>query len=296
VTTVLYGTARSEDALLAQQRAANLRDDPEAHFEFPWTVLGELSSAYAAFVSGEIRRLGADHPAIKTQYLLEAVEQGGRLFSASSLALVKGSHERGFSGEEEDGVYVAGVDVAGESEGGPDDQVRSRLPRRDSTVVTIARVTRPEELLGEPLIEIVEQQWWTGRDHATQYTALRSLLESCSYVCVDATGVGAGVASWLARAFRSRVEAVQFTRPLKSEMGYELLAAVKQQAAADGLDLGACVVQTVQRYTNEANDEEWVTLIGLMNRTDDPSAICLKRAFEHSFTQLPGAGGDVEVL
>ena len=74
-----------------------------------------------------------------------------------------------------------------------------------------------------------------------------------------------------------------------------LLAAVKQQAAADGLDLGACVVQTVQRYTNEANDEEWVTLIGLMNRTNDPSAICLKRAFEHSFTQLPGAGGGVEI-
>ncbi len=55
-------------------------------------------------------------------------------------------------------------------------------------------------------------------------------------------------------------------------------------------------MQTVQRYTNEANDEEWVTLIGLMNRTDDPSAICLKRAFEHSFTQLPGAGGGVDVL
>ena len=75
-----------------------------------------------------------------------------------------------------------------------------------------------------------------------------------------------------------------------------LLTAVRQQAAADGLDLGACIVQTVQRYTNEANDEEWVTLIGLMNRTNDPSAICLKRAFEHSFTQLPGAGGGVEIL
>lgn len=60
------------------------------------------------------------------------------------------------------------------------------------------------------------------------------------------------------------------------------LVAVTEQAAADGLDLGACVVQTVQRYTNEANDEEWVTLIGLMNRTDDPGAICLKRAFEHA--------------
>ena len=61
-----------------------------------------------------------------------------------------------------------------------------------------------------------------------------------------------------------------------------LLAAVKEQAVTDGLDLGACVVQTVQRYTNEANDEEWVTLIGLMNRSSDPGAICLKRAFERA--------------
>ncbi len=61
-----------------------------------------------------------------------------------------------------------------------------------------------------------------------------------------------------------------------------LLAAVKEQAAADGLDLAACVTQTVQRYTNEANDEEWVTLIGLLNRSPDPGAICLKRAFEHA--------------
>jgi len=34
-TTVLYGTAWSEDTMLARQRAINLRDDPSAHFEFP---------------------------------------------------------------------------------------------------------------------------------------------------------------------------------------------------------------------------------------------------------------------
>ena len=61
-----------------------------------------------------------------------------------------------------------------------------------------------------------------------------------------------------------------------------LLSAVKEQAAAEGLDLAACVTQTVQRYTHEASDEEWVTLIGLMNRANDPGAICLKRAFEHA--------------
>ena len=61
-----------------------------------------------------------------------------------------------------------------------------------------------------------------------------------------------------------------------------LLTTVQKQAAADGLDLAASVVQTVQRYTNEASDEEWVTLIGLMNRTNDPGAIYLKRAIEHA--------------
>jgi hypothetical protein len=61
-----------------------------------------------------------------------------------------------------------------------------------------------------------------------------------------------------------------------------LLSAVKEQATAEGLDLAACVTQTVQRYTHEASDEEWVTLIGLMNRANDPGAICLKRAFEHA--------------
>jgi hypothetical protein len=61
-----------------------------------------------------------------------------------------------------------------------------------------------------------------------------------------------------------------------------LLTVVKERAAAEGLDLAACVTQTVQRYTHEASDEEWVTLIGLMNRANDPGAVCLKRAFEQA--------------
>src|SRR5579884_1229186 len=60
-TAVLYGTAWSDDTMLAKQRAANLRDDPTAHFEYPWTVLAELSPDYRAFVQAEVRRLGEDH-------------------------------------------------------------------------------------------------------------------------------------------------------------------------------------------------------------------------------------------
>jgi len=61
-----------------------------------------------------------------------------------------------------------------------------------------------------------------------------------------------------------------------------LLAAARDQAAADGLDLVACVAQTVQRYAAAASDEEWVTLMGMMNRTQNPSAICLQRAFAYA--------------
>jgi hypothetical protein len=62
----------------------------------------------------------------------------------------------------------------------------------------------------------------------------------------------------------------------------KLLAAAQELAAADGLDLAAFVTQTVQRYTNEASDEEWVTLMGRLNRSQDPGTTCLQRAFEHA--------------
>jgi len=119
--------------------------------------------------------------------------------------------------------------------------VRNAKPKKAPTVVTIARVSHPSVLMGEPLIEIVQHHWWTGRDHSTQFSGLLELLNArwrCATVCVDATGVGAGVASWLARAMPARIEAVQFSRPVKSEMGYELLAAVNagrvRMYASDG--------------------------------------------------------------
>lgn len=61
-----------------------------------------------------------------------------------------------------------------------------------------------------------------------------------------------------------------------------MLVAMRAQAQADGVELGTYVAQTVQRYANEASDEEWITLMGLLNRSLDPGRICLARAFEHA--------------
>jgi hypothetical protein len=61
-----------------------------------------------------------------------------------------------------------------------------------------------------------------------------------------------------------------------------LLETARGKAAAEGLDLAACVTQTVQRYASTASDEEWITLMGMLNRSQDPGATCLKRAFAYA--------------
>jgi len=38
----------------------------------------------------------------------------------------------------------------------------------------------------------------------------------------------------------------------------------------------------VQRYASEASEEEWLTLLGLISRTNDPATVCLQRALERA--------------
>lgn len=57
-----------------------------------------------------------------------------------------------------------------------------------------------------------------------------------------------------------------------------ILAAVREQAAAAGLSSGAFMTAAVRRYTHEASNEEWITLIGTMNRDDEPGTAFLRRA------------------
>ena len=59
-----------------------------------------------------------------------------------------------------------------------------------------------------------------------------------------------------------------------------LLAAMRQQAEAEGLDLAVYAKAAVQHYAAEASDEEWLTMMGQIGRAADPGLACLKRAFE----------------
>lgn len=246
-TTVLYGTPWDSRTLLEQQKRINLdlerRDGVQRHFRYDWQEVARYNPDYRRFVEAERERLGESHPLFKTQYALETIEGGRGFLSAAQRAWLQGTHLRRHAPDSDHGVYVAGIDLAGEAETlDTDAAIRLAQPRRDSTVVTIARVL-PSALMGEgtgegdplarvlgPDIEVLDHVWYTGRNLASLVGDLAGLLGRtwrCRRVVVDATGIGAGIASMLVRLLGSRVvHPFTFTIPGKSRLGFDLIAAV----------------------------------------------------------------------
>jgi mannose-6-phosphate isomerase class I len=60
----------------------------------------------------------------------------------------------------------------------------------------------------------------------------------------------------------------------------QLLAGIRQQAETEGVDLATFAREAMQRYAAQASDEEWITLMGLIGRSDDPAGVCLRRALK----------------
>ena len=91
-TTILYGTAWTDNTLLAQQRAYNLeleqRTGLRCHFEYDWQALAAIKPSYRRFVEQEIARLGEDHLAIQTQYMLHPISGAGYFLNSLQQTLL----------------------------------------------------------------------------------------------------------------------------------------------------------------------------------------------------------------
>lgn len=61
-----------------------------------------------------------------------------------------------------------------------------------------------------------------------------------------------------------------------------LLATLRAQSEAAGMALGAYAAAAASRYAAEAPEDEWLTLIGAMNRAGDPGSVYLRRAFAYA--------------
>ncbi|MDP2730251.1 MAG: hypothetical protein Q8O55_07205 [Dehalococcoidales bacterium] len=234
VTTVHYGTTWDDTTLLEEikQTSSELekKDGIKRCFRYDWQEVSKYNPDYLAYVEGERGRLGENHPLFLTQYCLLPVRGGGGFLSAQQRAQLQGEHSRKHQAGPKK-VYVAGIDLAGEAEEVEGARLRAIKPQQDSTVVTIGEVdfSSYSGVQKQPTVKIVEHYWWTGKKHTELYPQLVDILKNvwqCRKVVVDATGVGQPVSSFLRQALGSTVNPFTFTQQSKSELGFNLLAAI----------------------------------------------------------------------
>jgi len=229
-TTILYGTAWTDDTLLAIVSANNLeleqKDGIKRHFEYDWRTLAAINPHYKRFVEAEIARLGEDHITIRTQYYLQPISGSGFLLSDMQHYLLRGNHDWQYEPDDEGDVYLLGMDVGGEERPKIGDEKRPSS-KRDSTIITVGRISYNE--LDLPKIEIVHQYWFNGMHHSGQYAVTCQIMQqwNARRLVIDATGLGEALASLLIDKFGDqRITTFKFSRPSKSKLTYQFLSMI----------------------------------------------------------------------
>ena len=216
---VFYGTAWTDSTLLERAK----RDVQEgraagAVYRVPWDVAAEANPAYGEYVEGEIRRLGKDHPLIRTQYDLIPLESGGYMLSPQTLGLMAGQHRRQERRGSEAQI-VAGLDFAGADEQAGDLSSLMTGSSRDSVALSVGVLdwVRLADGIVEPHVRCLARYEWTNVHPATLHGALYEILWNrwkVDRVHCDNTGIGATGTALLASAInrpkRERVIGVTF--------------------------------------------------------------------------------------
>lgn len=245
-TAVFWGTAWTSRTLLYEQ--AQSAKQSQTLFRYPWDRIADENPDYGCFVQNEIARLGENHPIIKTQYKLQEIDSEGRLLSAARLALLHGTHPRQRE-PQPNHLYALLIDVAGEDEGASDRIVAQREDltnkRRDATTVTIVEIVLPSPGMGftannlkQPLYLVRDRVRWLGVKHSTAHAQICALIEHwrARYVVVDATGIGAGLYSFLAKSYGERIIPFEFSSVTKSNLGWSFIALIETGRVKDYAD------------------------------------------------------------
>ena len=243
-TVVYWGTAWTSRTLLAKVirhlRELEARDGIRRVFIVTPDQVAAENEKYGEFVARQVARKGRQHPLIKTQFFNEELDAEGSMFPPARRALMQGRHRRQ-DAPTAGAIYCLLLDVAGEDEGAMGDPLRADLaalenPKRDATVLTIVAVdlaTLSDPVLRAPTYRAVSRRLWVGVKHSTLYGILRQTTQTwrARYVVADATGVGAGLVSFLSSALGAAdpergaggVLPFVFTGASKSKLGWDFL-------------------------------------------------------------------------
>jgi hypothetical protein len=238
-TTLFMGTVWSETTLLARQmrhlRALEAEDGSQLLWEVPWPVVAAEVPAYGARVRARMAQLGPTHPFIRTEYELKELDGDAGLFPEERVARMQGDHprlERGMPGRH----YALLIDVAGEEEAGSGPLAYQSARRRDSTALTVIEIDTGSREDGRAVYRVVDRRQWTGTPHRELHDTLVDLtrrLWNARQVVIDATGIGAGLASFLEGSLTRRgslpaVEVIRFTftAQSKSRLGWDFVGMI----------------------------------------------------------------------
>jgi hypothetical protein len=230
-TTLFLGTVWSGTTLLARQMRllAELQraDGVQRVFRVPWHDVAVELPVYGEYVRRQIDLLGEQHPFIRTEYELEELDGAGGLFPAERRSLVQGHFPPQDRADDSGAFYALAVDVAGEEEQGNEgERVRQAQPRKDSTAVAVVRITAGQA----PAFEVVAWYLWTGTRHTILHRRiehLATIVWNVRHVVIDATGVGAGLATFLRESLGERVVTpFIFSSASKSQLAWDFLGMI----------------------------------------------------------------------
>ena len=232
-TRVFWGTSWTSRTLLAQQLrralAEEKRDGIRRVFRLTADDVAAEVGAYRRHVEETIQRLGRAHPTVRTQYFSEEIDGEGGMFPADRQARTR-SEQSAESSPIPGARYAMLLDVAGEDEGvrGINGALAPSNPARDSNALTLVRVELPEGGPNLPCFTPILRRQWTGVNHARLHSELRELAArwNARAIIIDATGVGAGLASFLERSLPGRVVPFTFNSASKSKLGWDFLGVI----------------------------------------------------------------------
>ena len=281
-TTVFLGTIWDRGTLLARQirhlEEAEQTDGVRRVWRVDWETVAQELPAYGERVRARIAQFGPDHPFIRTEYRLLELDGEGGLFPPSRLAHLRGDHPRRHSAEPGK-RYALLLDVAGEEETTATAATFQATSRRDATALTVVeidgdgqRARRPDgkdndlfwpagrlaDLPSRPVYRVVDRQTWTGIKHVALHDQIVDLARNvwkASAVVVDATGIGAGLAAFLAAELGTRrgsspgikVVPFIFSAASKSTLGWDFLSLIDAGRLKDYADDGTEVTRTYWR-------------------------------------------------
>ncbi len=234
-TRVFWGTAWTSKTLLARElRAAQKAQDADGRrrvFRLTADDVAKEVPAYGQFVAQQIAALGRNHPLVRTQFFGEEIDAEGGLFGPERRALMQGDHHAEAL-PLSTRMYALLIDVAGEDEAvraGSEDLANDARDTTACTVVQIDTTGLDDPALKAPIYHVVNRYGWRGTRHTAIYGQLRELAEHwrARWVVIDATGVGAGLASFLDDALPGRVLPFVFSEKSKSDLGWKFLSIIE---------------------------------------------------------------------